>query len=94
MIMILMLTPIECNTWGILEHCPEALFTKLFTIIVDETDGVANTVDVVDIIDDRGGRDISMTSSKLSWLSVLSLSSACSIFSTNKKVLYCTIKTT
>ena len=54
------------HTWGILEHCPEALFTKLFTIIVDETDGVANTVDVVDIIDDRGGRDISMTSSKLS----------------------------
>ena len=49
-----------------LEHCPEALFTKLLTIIVDETDGVANTVDVVDIIDDRGGRDISMTSSKLS----------------------------
>ena len=64
--MIWMLKPIECITWGILEHCPEALFTKLFTIIVDETDGVANTVDVVDIIDDRGGRDISMTSSKLS----------------------------
>ena len=58
--------PTENITWGILEHCPEALFTKLFTIIVDETDGVANTVDVVDIIDDRGGRDISMTSSKLS----------------------------
>ena len=61
-----MLNPIKLITWGILEHCPEALFTKLFTIIVDETDGVANTVDVVDIIDDRGGRDISMTSSKLS----------------------------
>ena len=57
---------IDCVTWGMLEHCPEALFTKLLTIIVDETDGVANTVDVVDIIDDRGGRDISMTSSKLS----------------------------
>ena len=61
-----MLKHIDCVTWGMLEHCPEALFTKLLTIIVDETDGVANTVDVVDIIDDRGGRDISMTSSKFS----------------------------